>query len=87
MAFYYIIKNHVKFGIRHFVGQEDFNMPSSCCAINCVNRCSKKMLMFRFPTDPERKRQWVAAIRREGWQPNEHSRICQEHFIKSMLVH
>ena len=39
------------------------------------------MLMFRFPTDPERKRQWVAAIRREGWQPNEHSRICQEHFI------
>ena len=26
MAFYYIIKNHVKFGIRHFVGQEDFNI-------------------------------------------------------------
>ena len=45
------------------------------------------MLMFRFPTDPERKRRWVAAIRREGWQPNEHSRICQEHFIKSTLIH
>ena len=44
------------------------------------------MKMFRFPTDPERRRRWVAANRREGWQPN-NSRICKEHFVKGMVIH
>ena len=61
-------------------------MPSSCCAINCTNRHSKKKgpKFYRFPKDPERRRRWVAAIRREGWQPNDGSRICGAHFVSSM---
>ena len=84
MAFYYIIKNHVKFGIRHFVGKEDFNMPSSCCAINCVNRCSKKMLMFRFPTDPERNKLSIG-----GWQQfdaKDGSLMSIHEFVKNTLL-
>ena len=33
------------------------------------------MKFYRFPTDTELKAKWVAAIKRENWTPNEHSRI------------
>lgn len=36
--------------------------------------------VFRFPKDAERRRLWVAAMRREGFQPTEYSRICCDHF-------
>ena len=36
---------------------------------------------YRFPTDTELKSKWVAAIKRENWTPNEHSRLCSAHFI------
>ena len=37
--------------------------------------------MFRFPIDPERRKAWVDAIKRVGWQPKAHSRVCSAHFI------
>ena len=58
-------------------------MPSSCCAFGCASRYSKKkgVKLYRFPRDPERRSLWIQAIKREKWQPNEHSRICGRHFI------
>ena len=58
-------------------------MPSSCCAIGCVSRYSKKkhIKLFRFPTEKKRREAWIRAIRREKWIPNKYSRICQFHFI------
>ncbi|KAL1414835.1 hypothetical protein MTO96_007101 [Rhipicephalus appendiculatus] len=43
--------------------------------------------MFRVPWDPERRKQWAAAIRRqtrEGklFMPTDHSRLCSDHFVK-----
>jgi len=62
-------------------------MPSSCCAVGCTNRQGQigkdgnKIMVFRFPEDPERRSRWVAAIRRVGWQPNDGSRLCCAHFV------
>ena len=58
-------------------------MPSSCCAIGCTQRVSKVngIKMFRVPIDPERRKAWVDAIKRVGWQPKAHSRVCSAHFI------
>jgi hypothetical protein len=58
-------------------------MPSSCCAFGCASRYSKKkgVKLYRFPMDPERRSLWIQAIKREKWQPTEHSRICGRHFI------
>ena len=58
-------------------------MPSSCCAFGCASRYSKKkgVKLYRFPRDPERRSLWIQAIKREKWQPNEHSRVCGRHFI------
>ena len=39
------------------------------------------MKFYRFPTDTELKAKWIAAIKRENWTPNEHSRICSARFI------
>ena len=51
-------------------------MVVSCCAYGCTNRQGKVGVKFyRFPTDTELKAKWVAAIKRENWTPNEHSRI------------
>ena len=57
-------------------------MPSSCCAIGCTKGYSKEkgVRLYRFPRDPTQKILWSRAIRREGLEPNEHSRICGAHF-------
>ena len=36
---------------------------------------------YRFPTDPERRRKWIAAVRRENWMPTAYTWICSQHFI------
>ena len=44
-------------------------MPSSCSAIgytNCYKKNSK-IKFYRFPTNPERRRLWVRAMRRDFW--------------------
>ncbi|KAJ3592460.1 hypothetical protein NHX12_007587 [Muraenolepis orangiensis] len=41
---------------------------------------------YRFPRDPERKRRWVDAVNRQGWQPNDGSRLCSTHFISGKQV-
>ena len=60
------------------------NMPSSCCCVGCTNRQVKRssLKFIRFPEDEQLRNKWIAAIRRENWKPNEHTRICGQHFIK-----
>ena len=58
-------------------------MGKSCCAVGCTNRYSKTsaISVYGFPTDPERRRQWIAAVDRKDWVPTEHSWICGAHFV------
>ena len=62
-------------------------MPSSCCAVECTkrHRKGKGVGFYRIPKDPERRRRWVAAIRRVKWQPNEGTRLCGLHFVSGIL--
>ena len=58
-------------------------MPKYCCAANCSNVFTKgsEVKFYRFPSDPERKAKWIAAINRKDWYPTEYSWICSEHFV------
>jgi len=58
-------------------------MPSSCSAIGCKRRASKKhgIKLYRFPTDTERRQLWTQALKRESWEPSKCSRIFGAHFI------
>ena len=58
-------------------------MVKSCCTVGCTNRYSKgsNLSFYRFPVDPVRRSRWVAAIKRERWEPNEHSFLCSAHFV------
>ncbi|KAK6168738.1 hypothetical protein SNE40_019923 [Patella caerulea] len=59
-------------------------MPATCCCFGCKNRHAhgSNVRFFRIPKDQYVQTKWIAAIRRENWTPNEHSRICSEHFIQ-----
>ena len=58
-------------------------MGKSCCAIGCTNRYSKGggLSFYRFPEEPVKRAQWIAAVSRKNWQPNEHTWICSAHFV------
>ena len=36
---------------------------------------------YHFPTHPEKRRKWIAAVSCKDWAPNEFSWICGAHFI------
>lgn len=60
-------------------------MPSSCCAVNCSNRSKSKnnLKFYSIPVNPERRKRWLVAIKREKWKKVEidNARLCSEHFI------
>ena len=58
-------------------------MPKYCCAPNCTNAFIKGsgIKFYHFPTDPERKQQWITAVNRKNWHPTEYTWICSEHFV------
>ncbi|GFN81902.1 THAP domain containing 6 [Plakobranchus ocellatus] len=55
-----------------------------CAAWGCSNRQTKGdgKKYHRFPRDPTRRKQWAAALKREGFVATEYSRICSDHFTK-----
>ena len=55
-------------------------MGKSCCAIGCCNRYSKGYF-YRFPKGKSKSSKWIAAVRREKWEPTEHTWLCSAHFI------
>ncbi|XP_037789354.1 THAP domain-containing protein 2-like [Penaeus monodon] len=60
-------------------------MVNSCIIIGCANRQVKGLsLSFcRLPKCPERRRLWLAAIRRKDYNPplDSYARVCGIHFI------
>ena len=58
-------------------------MVKNCCAVGCSNvyRKGSGVKFYRFPSDPERKAKWIAAVRRENWTPTEYTWICSQHFV------
>lgn len=61
-------------------------MVHTCVVAGCRNRRTPgtTLSFYRFPRDPERKQRWIAAVNREGWVPNDGSRLCSSHFISGM---
>ncbi|XP_006001716.1 DNA repair protein XRCC2 isoform X1 [Latimeria chalumnae] len=61
-------------------------MGMFCCASGCNNRYGKVpgVSFYRIPTNPVRRQQWVSAIKREGWQPTRHTRLCSAHFVSGV---
>eukprot|EP00794_Sanderia_malayensis_P002714 gene2714-3139_t len=60
-------------------------MVNSCIVIGCANRQVKgsKLGFYRLPKEPNRRRHWLAAIRRKQYNPPLGSdvRVCGKHFI------
>ena len=58
-------------------------MVKRCCTVGCHNAYRKGtgIHFYRFPTDPEHRSKWIAAVSRENWQPNEYSWLCSKHFV------
>ncbi|GFO05001.1 THAP domain containing 6 [Plakobranchus ocellatus] len=48
---------------------------------NCSQLCYY-VTAIMFPRDPTRRKQWAAALKREGFVATEYSRICSDHFTK-----
>jgi len=68
-------------------------MPTGCCVPQCHQKGVKsptgeKVLFFAFPKSPERRKQWIHAIRRdEGkqWQITPDTKVCSLHFRREDL--
>ena len=52
----------------------------SCCAyVRFVKGGDTRF--YRFPCDPECRRQWIIATKRRDWTPTDHTCICSDHFV------
>ncbi|KAG0692460.1 THAP domain-containing protein 2 [Chionoecetes opilio] len=62
-------------------------MPRSCCVPGCKsNSSSVDASGFRFPTDEQRRVQWIKAIHREDFMPTENTVVCAKHFEQSFII-
>ncbi|KAK3885153.1 hypothetical protein Pcinc_010634 [Petrolisthes cinctipes] len=58
-------------------------MVLSCCAVGCKNRAGRGSVSFYcFPANQELREKWIAAVKRDGWQPTPYTRLCSDHFAK-----
>ena len=61
-------------------------MVRSCSAIGCTNRDTKDnrekgIRFYRIPVKQDKRRLWLAAIRRKDFNPPPDAAICSAHFI------
>ncbi|XP_067948308.1 uncharacterized protein [Watersipora subatra] len=59
-------------------------MVSSCCVKGCSEKFVKGggVSYFRISSKPEMQRNaWILALKRNGWTPKAHHRICSRHFV------
>jgi len=69
---------------------DKFFMVQSCFAYGCSNGSgqNKGLKFYNFSKRPaERSAGWIAAVKCDNWQPNEHSRVCSAHFVTGLLIH
>ena len=60
------------------------DMVKSCCAVGCTSRFdrSNRLSFYRMPPEgSDRRKKWIAAIRRVNWVPGNYSWVCSRHFI------
>lgn len=58
------------------------SMPNSCvCCGRTKGKGDKKVSMFRFPADKEKRQKWLEALNLTEAEIGEHSRICSRHFL------
>ena len=72
---------------RH-IGRQRSRMPTTCAVVKCYNRHRKgsRISFYRFPKEPDLRRQWVAFVSRRNldgssWEPGEGDHICSQHFV------
>ena len=55
-----------------------------CAAINCTNSSSKRsdntFSFFKLPKDPNRRKVWIAKLKRANSPKDENLHVCHEHF-------
>ncbi len=57
-------------------------MPNSGCSVpNCHNRGGHK-----YPSDPDLRKKWIIAVKRDKWTSTKHSLVCKAHFRKEDYV-
>lgn len=62
------------------------SVPLCKSGYSSQRRKTKKIHFFQFPTDPERRRAWIRAIRRTGFIPTKYSKVCSQHFTADDYV-
>ncbi|XP_033229728.1 uncharacterized protein LOC117181276 [Belonocnema kinseyi] len=50
---------------------------SGCVAANCTHRSEQGFRVFRFPSDPNRRKKWLNNIRRKEWTPTNSLCLCE----------
>ncbi|XP_063850357.1 THAP domain-containing protein 2-like [Scylla paramamosain] len=59
-------------------------MPTTCVAFGCNEQANKKsdpsITFHQLPKDPSRRKEWLAAIRRDNYTPGKQARLCSKHF-------
>ncbi|XP_075051117.1 THAP domain-containing protein 2-like [Mixophyes fleayi] len=60
-------------------------MPTTCAAFGCSNNSKRddRVTFHRFPSNPERRKQWVNLCNRENFFPGLHTFLCAKHFEES----
>ncbi|XP_040280744.1 THAP domain-containing protein 2-like [Bufo bufo] len=59
-------------------------MPTTCAAFGCSNNSRVNQVTFhRFPSNPERRKQWLNLVNRENFTPSLHTFLCSKHFEES----
>jgi len=50
---------------------------TGCAGYSCSNRSENGYLLFRFPRDVKRRKEWAHRCARKDWKPTNDSRICE----------
>ncbi|XP_069613512.1 THAP domain-containing protein 2-like [Ranitomeya imitator] len=60
-------------------------MPTTCAAFGCSNNSKRDIhvTFHRFPSNPERRIQWLNLVNRENFSPSLHTFLCSKHFEES----
>ncbi|OWF49379.1 THAP domain-containing protein 2 [Mizuhopecten yessoensis] len=59
-----------------------------CAALNCNSNSNngEKISMFLFPKDKKLRKTWTIKVKRKGFSPASHTRLCQNHFEPGSFV-
>ncbi|KAL1416270.1 hypothetical protein MTO96_028103 [Rhipicephalus appendiculatus] len=66
-------------------------MPAYCCVPLCkqygyLDSCGCKVSFHRFPNDPEMRKKWLVAIKREEgplFRVSNTTKVCSNHFVET----